>query len=161
MRRRVSRIGLACCVAAVLALLVCIVASAGVEVYSGKDAEGLNYQKLRMSTVVFPYWYWSWTISPQGVEAAAPVNSNRYLVHHRMSVGGSWVEIARVDILHTTTATDTICFRIYNTGVVDSMVWISSTINQVSFPVVGDSINFKPYKTSSPGDWYLTTYFER
>lgn len=151
-----------------LALVVLCVASAlaAYETYSGRDAAGNTYTKLKNTSVSAPYSYWAWTISPAGKGNANATggnasNAETYQTHHRMIVGGSYVPIARVDLLHTNTGTDTLRFMVYCGAVADSLKWICSTVSVVSFPVTGDSIAFAPHQTSAAGDWYITTYFER
>jgi hypothetical protein len=135
---------------------------AAYEEKSGQDAEGSAWTKLANKSVAAPFQYWCRTVSPAGYADSESANVRRYKVHHRMVViPNQLVPIARVDLIHTNTGTDTLAFKIYNGTIPDSMVWISSSVGLVSFPIIGDSIAFKPYKTSAAADWFIITYFER
>jgi hypothetical protein len=154
----------------VLLLILCVgLARSAYETYFGRDADGNTYTKLKNTSVIAPYPYWCWTISPLGkgnfgaTGGGGPTtyNKDRYQTHHRMIVGGSYVPIARIDLSHTNTGTDTIDVKIWYGAVSDSVKFISASIQTITFPVTGDSACFAPRQLSAAGDWYLTTYFER
>jgi hypothetical protein len=156
---------------ALVVLLVGVASSAGFETYRGQVAAGNTYTKLKNSSVLGGYAYWCWTNAPVGIGRSGggyndtggnAVNARRWQLHHRMIVGGSLVPVARIDILHTNAAaTDSLWIKVLNGAVADSFLWMSASVNQVSFPMIADSVAFKPMVLSAAGDWTITTYFER
>jgi hypothetical protein len=147
-----------------LLLVVAGMAMATDATQSGRDASGLSYRKLQNSSVIAPYQFWCWTKVPASPESGT--NLSRFTTTHDMRIpdtaAGVYVPIAGIDVFHTSAAaTDSITLYIYNGAVLDSMLWISSAIGLVSFPVIGDSVLFKAGCKSHADDWIVTTYFER
>ena len=158
--RRLLLVLVVCCVAAIVASPAWATDAA----QSGTDADGLNYIKLRSGSVALPYSYWCWTKIPASPETGT--NLSRFTTTHDMRIpdtaAGTYVPVARCDVFHTNAAgPDSLTLYVYNKAVLDSLLWISSTLDLMTFPIYADSILFKAGCKSAATDWIVTTYFER
>lgn len=108
------------------------------------------------------YEHWTYQPCTEGVAPnVVPAHVNRFRMHHSLTLSSMLVPARRIDLWHTNTTTDTITFRLYNSGNADSVTIISAAIANWTLPLYADSVAVRPWRTSAAGDWNVVTYFKR
>ena len=147
------------CASVVLAVTLATYAIAAVT--AGMGSRNVLQSSKRMDT---GYPYWTCVQNIVGVEPSpTPINLNRYIMHHSLTLSGNLIPVRRVDLMHTASAAvDTITIRLYNGGIADSIYVVApASVIYYSFPIYADSAAFKPWRASLAGDWIVTTFFNR